>query len=100
MSLKTRIQSKVILWIWRRVPDCAEMARLSSRTMDHPAGLRVRIQMRLHMLICAWCQRYFHQIRTLRRIVRSTEARLEYGARQELSQDARRRIKQSLASKP
>ena len=93
MSLKTR----VLLWIYQRVPTCAEMSRLSSRRLDQPLSLKLRLQIRVHKLICAWCARYDNQLRVLRRLMQNEKASLHDRQNVELSQEARERIKQSLA---
>ena len=99
MSLKTQIQTRVILWIYQRVPTCAEMARLSSRNLDQPVSLKVRIQMRVHKLICAWCARYDNQLRILRTVMQNERAVLGKDGTVGLSREAKQRIKQSLATK-
>jgi hypothetical protein len=60
-SLKTRW----IAWVWNHTPNCAEMSRLASRSLERPPSVRTRLKMRLHYLICAWCRRYFEQIHFL-----------------------------------
>jgi len=60
-SLKT----KFVVWVWKHTPNCAEMSRLTSRALEQPLTLKMRMQMRLHFAICAWCRRYFEQINFL-----------------------------------
>lgn len=99
MNLITRIRNRVVLFIWKRVPNCVEMARLSSENLDRPLGIKARIQMRFHFLICAWCSRYAAQIGSLRRFVRSSEDRVPEAAGDELTPDAKHRIKETLISR-
>lgn len=38
--------------------------------MDRSLGLRERLQMRLHLLICSGCRNFFRQVRILRGALR------------------------------
>ena len=60
-ALKTRF----VVWVWKHTPSCAEMSRLTSRALEQPLTLKMRMKMRLHFVICAWCRRYFEQINFL-----------------------------------
>ena len=62
-SLKTRF----VVLVWNHTPSCAEMSRLTSRALEQPLTLKIRMKMRLHFVICAWCRRYFEQINFLHR---------------------------------
>jgi hypothetical protein len=57
-------------WLIRVTPTCREMTRLLSDAMDRPLPWRTRVMMRLHFLICKWCERYRNQLRFLRQAVR------------------------------
>ncbi len=46
--------------------NCRETSRLVSETLDHDLPLRDRISMRLHLMMCKFCRRYFSQIRFMR----------------------------------
>jgi hypothetical protein len=63
--LATRIKTAFGVWIWNHTPTCAEMSRLTSRALEQPLTLKMRLKMRLHFMICAWCRRYFEQINFL-----------------------------------
>lgn len=65
MKLFTTLRTKFVVWVWNHTPPCAEMSRLTSHALEQPLTLRMRFRMRLHCLICAWCQRYFEQIHFL-----------------------------------
>lgn len=63
-----KLQGRVVLWIWNHSPNCAEMSRLASRSLDEPHPWGLRLRMRLHHLICEWCRRYATQLQTLHRL--------------------------------
>ena len=62
MKLFGALKTKFVLWVWNHTPSCAEMSRLTSRALEQPLTLKIRMKMRLHFVICAWCRRYFEQI--------------------------------------
>ncbi|MFZ5876441.1 MAG: hypothetical protein ACOYXU_08540 [Nitrospirota bacterium] len=61
-------------WLIRNTPPCQEVVRILSDAMDRPIPLRRRIAVRLHFLICQWCERYQKQVGLIRTLARSTEA--------------------------
>ena len=65
MSLSKSIKTRFVVWVWNHTPNCAEMSRLAARSLEQPATAKTWLKMRLHFLICAWCRRYFRQLRFL-----------------------------------
>ncbi len=92
MSLKTRW----IVWVWNHTPNCAEMSRLASRSLEQSLSLRTRLKMRLHYLICAWCKRYFKQLRFLHEAAPRFDEHADHLPSRSLSAEARRCIVQRL----
>ena len=91
-SLKTRF----VVWVWNHTPTCAEMSRLTSRALEQPLTLRMRVKMRLHFVICAWCRRYLKHLKFLRTAARRFDEHLDLPAARGLSAEAKRRIVQRL----
>lgn len=87
-----RLKRHALLWLWRQVPDCAEMSRLSSRILDEPPPVKLRFQMWLHHLICVWCRRYTAQLAFLREAAPRLRFDFVSGPGRVLSVAARRRI--------
>ena len=54
--------------------------------------------LQFHLLLCKWCRRYGQQIRFLRRAAHDHPDQLQEAAPQNLSPEARERIKHSLES--
>jgi hypothetical protein len=77
-------------------PSCRDAARLQSRALDHPLPFFKRFGLRLHLLVCKWCRRYGRQIRFLRQAVQKHPEEWGEAAPQQLSPEARERIKRSL----
>lgn len=46
------------------------MVQLISESFDRPLSLRETFELRLHLIACAWCARYFKQIKFLRQLLR------------------------------
>jgi hypothetical protein len=53
--------------IWRLLPDCKKIVALASQSLDRRLSWRERITMKLHMITCAACLRFFEQSKFLRR---------------------------------
>jgi hypothetical protein len=85
-----------ITWVWKHTPDCAEMARLSSRRLDAPLPLAMRLRMRLHFLICVWCHRYLKQLELLHEHAHGAHEHFPEFVRHGLPAAAKRRIVERL----
>ena len=44
------------------------MVPLMSESMERSLGLSEWLQLRLHLLVCAWCKRYLKQIKFFRQL--------------------------------
>jgi len=98
-QLKFRI-GPLVGWLIRITPTCRDIVRLISDDMDHPLPLGTRLKIRVHFLICKWCDRYRRQLLFMRNALRRHPDRLA-GAEPPadspgLSSDARERIKRTL----
>jgi hypothetical protein len=76
--------------------DCRQAARAQSEQLDHPLPRATRIGLWLHLVICKWCRRYGRQIRFLRQTAHEHQDELTKAGPQQLSAEARDRIKQRL----
>ena len=97
-QLKLRI-GPFVGWLIRITPSCEDMTRLLSEAMDRPLPLGIRIKMRLHFLICKWCERYKNQLLFLRQALRRDPDKVEgVGAASpaSLSPEAKDRLKRAI----
>ena len=92
MKLIESIKMRCVVWVLNRTPNCVEMSRLASRSLDRPLSLGLRLRMRLHHLICVWCRRYARQLRFLHRAAPRMQEELEQASAYRLSEDAKRRM--------
>ena len=86
----------IVGWFIRITPSCKDMTRLLSESMDRPLPLGIRIKMRLHFLICKWCERYKNQLLFLRQALRRHPEGLERevdASSTSLSPEAKDRLK-------
>lgn len=93
LKLHQKVKRGIVLWLARRLPTCRDTTRLVSDSMDRRLSLRWRVEMKLHLLICVWCERYARQLIFLRDAVRH-----EPPPATALSPEARERIKRSFSN--
>jgi hypothetical protein len=93
-----KLKDTMIFWLARRLPTCKEVTRMASDSMERKLSWRQRLDMRLHLLICALCMRYVKQLQFMHDAVRHHAAEIEKGgaAASALSNETRARIKSSL----
>ncbi len=83
----------------RITPTCREMTRLLSEGMDRSLPLMTRVKIRLHFLICKWCERYKHQLLVVRNAIRRHPEKLEgndSSMSADLSSVTKERLKEAL----
>jgi hypothetical protein len=76
------------------LPNCREMSRRTSDSLERRLGLFERFGGALHLAMCGTCRRYRVQVYLLHRAARHW--RPEGGSAKRLSPEARERIKQAL----
>ena len=54
------------------------MVPLMSDSMDRSLRMREWLQLRLHLMVCAWCARYLKQIKFLRQLLQQKAAADKY----------------------
>ena len=74
------------------------MVPVMSESLERQLGLLERTRLRLHLLVCAWCERYLKQIKLLRQVVSQSEfASTDDNAEGlKLTDEARQRISEAL----
>ena len=96
MKLTEALKTRWIVWVWNHTPNCAEMSRLASVTLDRPVTVKVRLRMRLHYLICVWCERYSKHLKFLHRAAPRLPDQWDLAIGENLSDEAKQRMKKSL----
>jgi hypothetical protein len=86
-------------WLLRKLPTCQQTVEKISESMDRELTLRERINLKLHIWICAWCQWYLEHLEIIRETARAkgTESPDLESVSSTLSAEARERIRRKLA---
>ncbi len=92
MKLVDALKMRWVVWVWKHTPNCAEMARLASQSFEYPPSLGMQLRMRLHYLICIWCERYAKHLGFLHGAAPQLDAALDNVAGRRLSDDAKKRM--------
>jgi hypothetical protein len=92
MKLLDSLRSRWIVWVWNHTPNCAEMSRLASLSLEQPPSFGLRLKMRLHHLICVWCWRYERQLKFLRRLAPKMQEEVATTSKQKLSEESKQRM--------
>jgi hypothetical protein len=99
LARRNRIQTVLVKFIGKRTPKCREVVRILSQSMDSKLPLKTRVQLRLHYLVCAWCQRYEKQLHELRKFARAVPDHVEEISMESLSSESKERMKQALRNR-
>ncbi|HEX9191545.1 MAG TPA: hypothetical protein VF847_05575, partial [Candidatus Deferrimicrobiaceae bacterium] len=81
--------------------SCKDVTHLVSESMDRTLPLGKRVGVRLHLLVCRFCERYRRQLLLLRETARHlamTGERPGEPFPEALSREARERIRRSLST--
>ena len=96
MKLLDALKTRWLVWVWNHTPNCAEMSRLASVSLDQPVSVKLRLKMRLHYLICVWCERYYKHLKFLHRVAPRLPDELDLISGRNLSNEAKQRMKKRL----
>ena len=92
-----KVTHSIRYWLLRRLPTCQQTVEVISQSMDRPLSLRERIDLKLHLWICAWCQWYLEHLHLIRDTARAkADGPSELIADAGLSNEARERIRRRL----
>ena len=96
-TLRQKLRRQINLLILRNLPPCKEIAQIISASLDRKLTLREKFVMKLHLVACKPCVRYFEQSEFLHKATQKLDDNLKedvYAGR--LSDEARQRIKDLL----
>jgi len=101
MGFYEKTKLKIRRFLLRRLPACRETVPLISESMERPLSLRKQITVKVHLLICSWCQWYMEHLHILRDTLRAQPAEppeTNFASTPGLSQAAKDRLKQRLTN--
>jgi len=90
------LQLQIVLLICRFTPTCPEVVRILSLGMDKELSLMMRIKLRIHYLMCSFCERYMKQLKYIRQVSREFPEKIGDVSDMSLPADAKARIKSAL----
>jgi hypothetical protein len=93
-------KTKLVMFIAEHTPKCHDITRLVSQALDGPLPLRTRLAMRIHYLICVWCERYRDQLGFIGKALKSCPEQGAAHLRGGLSPEARKRLKIAVQPPP
>src|SRR5213083_3153583 len=89
-------QLQIVLLICRFTPTCPEVIRILSLGMDKPLPLTTRIKLRIHYLMCSFCERYAKQLKYMRAVSREFLDKLGEISDAKLPSEAKQRLKEAV----
>ena len=87
-----------MLLICRFTPTCPEVIRILSLGMEKELPLLTRAKLRIHFLMCSFCQRYMEQLKYLRQVAREFPDKIGEVSYAKLPFEVKQRLKESLRS--
>jgi hypothetical protein len=90
------LQLQIVLLICRFTPACPEVIRILSLGMDKELSLMMRIKLRIHYLMCSFCERYMNQLKYIRQVAREFPEKIGDVSDAFLPADAKERMKAKL----
>src|SRR5216117_3925386 len=90
------LQLQIVLLICRFTPTCPEVTRILSLGMDKELPLATRIKLRVHYLMCSFCERYAKQLKYMRTVAREFPDKIGEISDASLSGVAKEQIKAAL----
>ena len=90
------MQLQIVLFICRFTPTCPEVVRILSLGMDKQLSLTMRVKLRVHYLMCSFCERYMKQLKYIRQVSREFPEKIGEVSDAKLPAEAKQRLKEAL----
>jgi hypothetical protein len=99
VKLYKKLKQSIRYWLLRRLPTCEQTVETISQSMERSLSLRERINLKLHLWVCAWCQWYMEHLYLIRETARAkADEPPELISGTGLSPEARERIRRRLTN--
>ena len=92
------LQLRIVKLIVRLTPRCPDVVRLLSLGMEQKLSLMTRIRLRIHFLMCSFCQRYAAQLNYLREVSHEFPEKVGDVSTDKLPEDVKQRMRDALRS--
>ena len=99
VKLYDNLKHAVRYWLLRSLPTCQQTVETISQSMERPLTLKERINLKLHLWICVWCQWYMEHLQLIRDSSRARADEVpEVISNATLSNYARERIRRRITN--
>lgn len=99
LKLYDKLKHSIRYWLLRTLPTCRQTVEKISESMERSLSLRERINLKLHLWICVWCQWYLEHLHIIRETARAkADEPPELVSGPGLSDEARERIRRRLTN--
>src|ERR1700756_167124 len=89
------LQLQIVLLICRFTPSCPEVVRILSLGMDKKLSLMMRMKLRIHYLMCSFCERYMRQLKYIREVSHEFPDKIGEISDATLPAEAKQRLKEA-----
>src|SRR5436309_9010043 len=89
-------QLQIVLLICRFTPTCPQVTRILSLGMDKELPLTTGIKLRIHYLMCSFCERYMKQLKYIRQVSREFPEKIGEVSDATVTTEAKERLKEAL----
>jgi hypothetical protein len=86
-------QLQIVLLICRFTPTCPEVIRILSLGTDKPLSLTTRVKLRIHYLMCSFCERYAKQLKYLREVAREFPEKIGEVSEEKMPEEVKQRMR-------
>ena len=90
------LQLRIVLLIVRFTPRCPEVTRLLSLGMEKKLSPITRVKLRVHYLMCSFCERYKNQLEYMRKVSREFPEKIGEVSDAQLPSEAKERMREAL----
>ena len=87
---------RLVLLISRFTPTCPEVARILSLGMEQELSFWTRLKLRVHYLMCSFCERYAKQLEYMRTVSREFPEKIGDVSDSQLPSEAKERMREAL----
>src|SRR5678816_613646 len=99
VKLYDKLKHSIRYRLLRTLPTCQQTVEKISQSMERRLTLRERVNLKLHLWICAWCQWYLEHLHIIRETARAkANEPPDVQSGPGLSNDARERIRRRLTN--
>jgi hypothetical protein len=92
------LQLQIVLMICRFTPSCPEVVRIISQGMDRKLPISTRIKLRIHYLMCSFCERYEKQLEYMRTVAHEFPRKIGDASGEKLPDEVKQGMRDALRS--